>query len=317
MKSFSVSSNSKMMLQYCTTIFLVGCFSYAAASGDKVCSSFCSSLGMMQSNPGKSCDDIYQINKASRGVSTHYWIQTSTGVHQVYCDMELECGGYKGGWMRIADLDTSRGDDCPIGWRKITTPNNPTYPSKVACQSLNDNAGCFSTSFTVNGSNYYKICGKLRGYQLSTPDAFAPSGGDSRSINDIYVDGVSITLGADRKHVWTYAVGVSNGRDHPFPAHNCPCSDLPGTPPPAFVKDHYYCESGNVGIHKYLSFTNDPLWDGSDCVDNNSCCVDPSLPWFIRQFPKAQQDDIEVRICHDQGVGDEDIMVEMVQLFVQ
>jgi len=66
---------------------------------------------MLESNPDKSCDDIYQINKASRGVSTHYWIHTSTGVHQMYCDMELECGGYKGRWMRIADLDTSRGDD--------------------------------------------------------------------------------------------------------------------------------------------------------------------------------------------------------------
>ena len=23
--------------------------------------------------------------------------------------------------MRIADLDSSRGDDCPLGWSKITT----------------------------------------------------------------------------------------------------------------------------------------------------------------------------------------------------
>jgi len=36
--------------------------------------------------------------------------------------MELECGGQKGGWIRIADLDSSSGDDCPSGWSKITTP---------------------------------------------------------------------------------------------------------------------------------------------------------------------------------------------------
>ena len=77
-----------------------------AAAQQNTCSSFCSSLGMMQSNAGKSCDDIYKINKASRGASGDYWINTTTGVHQVYCDMELECGGHKGGWMRIADLDT-------------------------------------------------------------------------------------------------------------------------------------------------------------------------------------------------------------------
>ena len=92
--------------------------------------------------------------------------------------MELECGGHKGGWMRIADLG---GDDCPTGWRKITTPDSSTHPSKVACQSLNGNSGCFPTSFTVNGASYHKICGKVRGYQHFTPDAFAPSAGGGRS----------------------------------------------------------------------------------------------------------------------------------------
>ena len=73
---------------------------------------------MLQSSPVKSCDDIYQFNKtiaSLREASGNYWINTTTGVHQVYCDIELECGGHKGGWMRIADLDISRGDDCPSG----------------------------------------------------------------------------------------------------------------------------------------------------------------------------------------------------------
>ena len=86
---------------------------YLVVAHEKICSAFCSSLGMMQSSPGRSCDDIYQINKASREASGNYWINTTTGVHQVYCDMELESGGHKGGWMRIADLDISSGDDCP------------------------------------------------------------------------------------------------------------------------------------------------------------------------------------------------------------
>ena len=62
---------------------------------ERVCPSFCSSLRMLQSSPGKSCVEIYQINKASRGVSDLYWINTTIGLHQVNCDMELECGGYK------------------------------------------------------------------------------------------------------------------------------------------------------------------------------------------------------------------------------
>ena len=56
----------------------------------------CSYLGLLRSIPGKSCSDIYQSNEASRGASGYFWINTTTGAQQVYCDMELECGGQKG-----------------------------------------------------------------------------------------------------------------------------------------------------------------------------------------------------------------------------
>ena len=56
---------------------------------------FCDQLGKLQSIPGMSCGDIYQFSKASRGASGNYWINTTAGVQQVYCDMELECGGHK------------------------------------------------------------------------------------------------------------------------------------------------------------------------------------------------------------------------------
>ena len=129
----------------------------------KACSTLCSSLGMLQNNPGKYCDHINQMNEASRGVSGTYWIQTSTGVHQVYRDMELKCGGHKGGWMRVADHDTSRGDDCPSEWTKITT-NDAGQPSIDVCRPPSNNAGCYPTSFPVHGTSYHKICGKVRGY---------------------------------------------------------------------------------------------------------------------------------------------------------
>ena len=176
-----------------------------------MCSSTCNRLGTSQANPGKSCGDIYKTNKVSRGVSGDYWIETSTGVHQVYCDMGLECGGHKGGWMRIADLDTSRGDECPTGWSKVNTPdNNPMHPSLSVCQSPTDTAGCFPTIFSVYNVNYFKICGKARGYQRGTTDAFDTS---SKSINNPYVDSLSIILGNPRKHVWTYASGNSDNKN--------------------------------------------------------------------------------------------------------
>ena len=43
---------------------------------------------------------------------------------------------------------------------------------------------------------------KLKVYQKGTPDGFIPN---SQSVDGIYVDGVSITLGLPHKYVWTYA----------------------------------------------------------------------------------------------------------------
>ena len=57
------------------------------AAEKRVCSASCSTVGLLQSTPGKSCSDIYLFNKASKGISGNYWITTTTGVHQVYCDM--------------------------------------------------------------------------------------------------------------------------------------------------------------------------------------------------------------------------------------
>ena len=245
----------------------MGCSIHGMALEKDMCLNYCrslSSLGMLESNPGVSCSDIYELNEDSQGVSTYYWIQTSTGVHQVYCDMELECGGHKGGWMRIADLDTSRGDDCPTGWKSITSPNSTTYPSKNVCGSSHNRAGCYSTEFSVNGSSYHKICGKARGYQKATPDGFSQIRQHISGIQDIngpYVDGLSITVGpnGNRTHVWTYAVGLS-GDSAQITVNDCPCvSGTPGAPAPSFVEDHYYCESGNVGDYEIVFYTNDPL----------------------------------------------------------
>ena len=303
---------------------VIGWACHLVAAQEEVCSALCSSLpGMLQSSPGKSCDDIYQTNKASRGNSGYYWIKTTTGVHQVYCDMELECGGHTGGWMRIADLDTSRkGDDCPLGWRKIKT-NDAGQPSRIVCRSANDKAGCYPTTFTVNGTSYHKICGKARGYQRHTTDAFGGPRDNSnkKNIND-YVDGLSITLGKPRKHVWTYAAGFSELKTdkNPTYTYQCPCAANPGTAAYSFIGDHYYCESGfaSTKFPTRVFYTKDPLWDGSGCVNpNTNCCANVGMPWFYRVFPVAQKDDIEVRICTDQSFNDEAVAVDQLQLFVQ
>ena len=277
------------------------------AAEEKFCSTSCSTVGMLQSTPGQSCSDVYQFNKVSRGASGNYWINTTTGVHQVYCDMELECGGHKGGWMRIADLDTSRGDDCPTGWAKITTP-------VTACVAPNSKARCYSTNFPTLNIPYSKICGMAMGYQKSTTDGFSGLNFASRSIDGPYVDGISITFGVPRKHIWTYAIGYGFQVEH---TSNCPCSELNGRLPPSFVHENYYCESGRSTTVVSSVFTSNPVWDGQGCSSGNNCCCDPSLPWFYRQIPLTACEDIETRICRDQPSSDEDVLIIKFQLYVQ
>ena len=70
--------------------------------------------------------------------------------------MELSCGGIKGGWMMIAKVDTSQGDDWPDGWRKITSP-------QPLCRGSGDAAGCYSAYIINYNTNYNSICGRLTG----------------------------------------------------------------------------------------------------------------------------------------------------------
>ena len=303
-----------------SVIFILTIAGAVVTAEEKVCSSFCSSLGMLQSSPGKSCAEIYQINKASRRVSGLYWINTTSGLHQVNCDMELECGGHKGGWTTIVKLDASKGDACPSGWTTIATPG--AIP-KVVCQPSNDSrlssSDCYSAIFTTYNVTFNKMCGQVKGYQQGNSIAFYSTKYGIKSINNHYVGGLSLTLGNPRKHVWTYAVGMSD--DYNNPNSNCPCAAIPGPDPPAFVGDHYYCESGNTGINYYGSneyYTSDALWDGYGCHHaNNNCCTNPDMPWFFRQFSQSTQGDLEARICHRIPFLNGYTVVESIELYIQ
>jgi len=117
--------------------------------------------------------------------------------------------------------------------------------------------------------------------------------------------------------VWTYAIGLSDDGNNP--QQNCPCAAVPGPAPPSFVGEHYYCESGNTGVPENVYYTDDPLWDGAGCVHpDNNCCTNIGLPWFIREFPIAQHNDIEVRICAG-GVynNNEAVLVDQLKLYIQ
>ena len=266
----------------------------------------CEYYGVSPSSPGKSCLDIYHKNPESQGVSREYYIKSGDNIQLQYCDMQLECDGKKG-WMKLVNVNVASGDSCPNGWKNISSP-------VAACIAHSQAAGCYSTTFSTDNILYSSVCGMVVGYQQSSTDGFASFHYSTRSINGPYVDGVSITYGTPRKHIWTY--GIGNNDKSQIGRPNCPCSEFPGQLPPSFVHDNYYCESGKLLFNSAFS-ASDPVWDGKGCSSGNSCCSEPSLPWFHRQIPLPTSEDIEVRICRDEASSNEDVLVEQVQLYVR
>ncbi len=169
--------------------------------------------------------------------------------------------------------------------------------------------GCTSITFPAHSVQYRRVCGQVRAYQDKTPDAFEPYYNDpSVTIDGTYVDGLSITHGsAPRTHIWTFAAAVDELRSQHYV---CPCTktDSPytGLVPP-FIGTDYFCDTGSRGRYQGRFYPEDPLWDGEGCGPTSSCCQFNSPPWFCKELPQSTTDDIEIRVCSDYGISNEDI----------
>ena len=227
---------------------------------------------------------------------------------------KVKCG-ILGNWRRIAYFDTTQGDPCPTGLLTVTN----TTTSQTACGRNNTAAGCTSLTFTSSG-NYSKVCGRVRGYQYNHMNAFAGHFSSSQIINGYYVDGISITQGQARKHLWTYAVGRAE-LDLSHPSSRvysvCPCNgNVPGAKAhiPSFVGNNYYCESGFVERFERRVAWEDPLWDGNGChITNNTCCDHSG---FFYRNVTTSTDDIEVRWCSNLGYTLEDSPADQLEIWV-
>ena len=119
----------------------------------------------------RSCQEILHCFPSAP--SGYHEIHVPNGsLVQVYCDMEgTNCGG-QGGWMRVTNVNMSQsGASCPQG---LTQKN---MSGLTLCgQSA---TGCQGTLFSALGLSYSRVCGQLRGYQFSTPNAFSPYNKDN------------------------------------------------------------------------------------------------------------------------------------------
>ena len=271
-------------------------------------------FALTSKNAAISCRKIAEL-RPSYG-SGYYWIQGVSGAVEVYCEMGTNNGfGQSGGWMRIANVDMRKNhSQCPPGQLVY----NVTEGRRL-CRKPRIALGCSSTTFNTQGVEYTQVCGKVVRYQYFQTNGFGPSWYATPLINQTYVDGVSITHGSPRQHVWSFAAAHDEviTTDNPAEYTSCPClhSTFQGVIPD-YVGNDYHCETGSRNEAERHYYFEDPLWDGEGCEGENECC-DRGGPWFCKQLPQLTRDDIEMRVCTNSVYPNEDVVLEQIELYVQ
>ena len=166
-----------------------------------------------------------------------------------------------------------------------------------------------SVNYTSYGIPYSRVCGRIVAYQFGNPDGFGSI--NPQIIDEAYVDGISITFGHPRHHIWTFAATTENHHN------NCPCNNINGKAAPPSVGEDYFCEI-KAGIH-----FDSPLWDGQGCNTFKKCCEfnSPPGPWFCKQLNQTTTEDIEIRIMssavNNYQLEDEDVPINLIEIYVQ
>ena len=257
-------------------------------------------MGQYKGFPAASCKEVYDCNR--NAPSGYYWISgTDCQPQRLYCEMNTtRCGNITGGWTRVAHIDMKEPQQtCPSPLRTLTSP-------KRMCVQQQTAAGCTSVQYSTLGVPFTQICGQAAGYMYCSPDGLDAIG-TTKTIDNPYVDGLSITYSSPRRHVWSYAAGhIQRCLCHP---------NSYASQPPSFVGQHYYCD-GWPRPYSCGWYPQYRLWDGEGCPTGNTCCNPPNLPWFHRTLNTATTEDIEVRWCRDQASNDERVGVELMELYI-
>ncbi len=239
--------------------------------------------------PAESCASIHEA--AASSPSGYYWVRSNSGVtFRVFCNMETVCGGRDGGWMRVADLNmVDESMMCPKELTETVFLNN----TRVCALPTPSENLCVSIFYNTERLTHSRVCGRILGYQFGSPDSFFKEDLARQTIDTNYVDGVSLTRGNPKEHIWTFASG--HCRDN--------CSHFA----PLFIGNNYFCDG--VEYPHCTRFCNVTLWNGQQCSKDEM--------WFYRQLSQHKDEEIELRVCQDEGSSSEQTPLVQVELYIQ
>ena len=261
----------------------------------------------MQGNISDQLKELLDLIKASN-IQLSTTMTTAATITTTTSSLEV-CGGP--GWRRIAFINmTDPNQNCPQG---LTLTD---YSIRSCGRTHTENLNCSTVTFPVDDTPYNKVCGRATAYRWGDNFAFAGYNQSRETINGAYVDGLSLTHGSPRTHIWTFASGFFNGTgEDAAPNFRCPCDpgNTHGSPP--FVGNDYFCDSVAIADNDLRFYPNNALWDGRDLL--NPCYGLNSPPWFNKTLPEPTTDDIELRMCFSSDVSASNIAIEKLELYVQ
>ena len=260
-----------------------------------------------QLKPVASC---HVLSKSSP--SGYYWVLSSnSSAIKVYCDMKKTCGNITGGWMRVTSLDMKQPSFmCPSSLCLDAT----THRTCRRCYSDDDDdddddAKKVSKEKYDVGVTYSRVCGRVIAYPVGRPDGY-------RSASTKGFDGIALTYGSPEYNIWSFVAALE--AKYTNAKYVCPCIN-PNDPniamPHSFIGNNYFCDTATAKAEEGTFYDENPLWDGQGCI-NNKCCSFNSPPWFYRKLPEPTTDPIGMEIKCDNAPSNEDIAIEVIDIFV-
>ena len=150
---------------------------------------------------------------------------------------------------------------------------------KRLCGREDNPPGCSSVTFPTHYIAYKQVCGRVIKHRVRTPDAF-------------FRYSVACPNQCTLNDPYLDGVSITHGQE------SC--------------RKHIWSIAS--GVHQKCIIPPDFIGENYTCSSHYIAVQDEK---FCTELPEITSDDIEVRLCTDQGLNDEDLPIEFVELYIR